>query len=77
MGVYFGPPCYGYAFILPFCLFGHTRDTSVIYEKEKIFYLNAAAKSEFTSVQISMKQVSYIKIKLIIFRNLYFVYVGT
>ena len=35
-------------FELPFCLFGFTRNTSVIYEKAKslLFYLYATAKLE-------------------------------
>ena len=36
--MYFGTLCYGYGLD---SLFGHTRDTSVIYEKTKvIFYIN-------------------------------------
>ena len=30
--MYFGPPNYGYALNSHFCLFDHTRDTSIIYE---------------------------------------------
>ena len=36
------------SFKLPSCLFGNTRDTSVMHDKSKIclFYLYATAKSE-------------------------------
>ena len=35
MGLYLGPLCYGYALNLQSCLFGNTRDTSVMHEKAK------------------------------------------
>ena len=60
-GVFLGPPCYGYAFkLLSCCLFGHTRDTSVIYKKAKFvcFKYTQLQKLKFVSVQINMKQVS-------------------
>ena len=39
---------------MPFCLFGHTGDTSVIYEKEKVVYFiyMQPQKVKFTFVQI-------------------------
>ena len=33
--MYFGPPCYGYVLNCHLVLFGHTSETSVIYEKSK------------------------------------------
>ena len=66
--MYFGPPCFSYALI-----FEHTRDTSVIYEKAKFvcFIYMQPQKVKFTSVQINMKQVSYIhKIFILICSNL-------
>ena len=48
-------------FKVSFCLFGHTRDTSVTFEKAKfvcITYLQQQ-KIKLTSVKINMKQVSY------------------
>ena len=47
-------------FKLHICLFGHTRDTSVIYEEAKFasFIYMQLEKVKFTSVQIKIKQVS-------------------
>ena len=46
---------------LSFCRFGHTRNTSVMYKKEKfVSFINTQSpKMKFESVQINMKQVSY------------------
>ena len=48
-------------FKLPSCLFGNTRDTSVMHEKAKFvcFIYMQLLKVKFKSVQINMKQVSY------------------
>ena len=48
-------------FKLPFCPFGHTRDTSVTHKKAKYvcFIHMQHQRVKFTSVQINMKQVSY------------------
>ena len=48
-------------FKLPSCLFGNTRDTSVMHEKVKCvcFIYMQAQKVKFKSVQINMKHVSY------------------
>ena len=73
-------------FKLPACLFGNTRDTSVMHEKEErklgsgidtvknhtcpripgkqnvfVLFMDNSKKVKFKSVQINMKQVSYIK----------------
>ena len=47
-------------FELPSCLFGNTRDTSVMHEKAKFvcFIYMQPHKMKFKSVQINMKQVS-------------------
>ena len=47
-------------FKLPFRLFGHTKDTSVTYEKAKTvcFIDMQQQKVKFTFDQINMKQVS-------------------
>ena len=47
-------------FKLPFCLYDHTRDMSVVYEKVKCvcFIYIQSQKGKFISVQINMKQVS-------------------
>ena len=52
----------GQCFKLSF-LFGNTRDTSVNHEKAKFFCFNymQPQKVKFKSVQLNMKQVSYIK----------------
>ena len=49
-------------FKLPSCLFGNTRDTSVMHEKAKCvcFIYMQPQKVKFKSVQINMKQVSYL-----------------
>ena len=63
MGIYLGPPCYGYAINCHLvCLFGNTRDTSVMHEKAKFVCFNymQPQKVQFNSVQINMKHVSYI-----------------
>ena len=59
--MYFGPPHYDNHFKLPFCLFGHTKDVSVIYEKAKfVCFINMQSqKMKFKSVLINMKHVSY------------------
>ena len=51
---------------LPSCLFGNTRDTSVMYEKAKFvcFIYMPLQKVKFKSVQINMKQVSYTEISI-------------
>ena len=49
-------------FKLPSCLFGNTRVTSVVHEKEKnmfVLFICNRKKVKFKSVQINMKQVSY------------------
>ena len=48
-------------FELPSCLFGNTRDTSVMHEKTKIvcFIYMKPQKMKFKLVEINMKQVSY------------------
>ena len=48
-------------FKLPICLFGHSGDTSVIYEKAKVIYFiyMQPRKVKFIFVQINIKQVSY------------------
>ena len=63
--MYFGPPCYGYA--LPSCLFGNTRNTSVMLERARFvcFIYMQPQKVKFKSVQINMKQVSYVSVILI------------
>ena len=50
-------------FKLPSCLFGNTRDTSVMHEKAKfVCFINMQPQQvKFKSVQINMKQVSYKK----------------
>ena len=50
-------------FKLPSCLFGNTRNTSVMHEKAKLvcFIYMQPQKVKFKSVQIYMKQVSYSK----------------
>ena len=65
MGVYFRLD-----FKLPFCLFDHTWDTSVIYDKAKLvcFIHMHPEKMKFTSVQINKKHVSYVdEISLLMF----------
>ena len=49
-------------FKLPYCLFGNTRDMSVMHEKAKFvcFIYTQPLKVKFKSVQINMKQVSYL-----------------
>ena len=49
-------------FKLPSCLFGNTRDKSVMDEKAKFACVNymQPQKMKFKSVQINMKHVSYI-----------------
>ena len=49
-------------FKLPSCLFGNTRDRSVMHEKAKFvcFIYMQWQKVKFKSVQINMKQVSYL-----------------
>ena len=44
----FWPAVLWLCFKLPICLFGHTRDTSIIYEKAKLY---ATVKSEIRNVQ--------------------------
>ena len=48
-------------FKLPSCLFGNTRDTSVMHEKAKFvcFDYTQPQKVKFKSVQINMKHVLY------------------
>ena len=48
-------------FKLPSCLFGITRNTSVMHKKAKFVSFNymQLQKVKFKSVQINMKQVSY------------------
>ena len=48
-------------FKLPYCLFGNTRDTSVMHEKAMFVYFiyMQPQKVKFKSVQINMKHVSY------------------
>ena len=48
---------------LNYHLFGNTRDTSVMHEKAKFVCFNymQQQKVNFKSVQINMKQVSYIR----------------
>ena len=45
------------------CLFGNTRDMSVMHEKAKFvrFIYIKPQKMKFKSVQINMKQVSYMQ----------------
>ena len=59
--MYLGPPCN-----LHSCLFGNTRDTSVMYEKAifACFIYMPPQKVEFRSVQINTKQVSYVVQKI-------------
>ena len=51
-------------FKLPSCLFGNTRDTSVMHEKAKCvcFIKMQPQKVKLKSVQINMKHVSYVGI---------------
>ena len=50
-------------FKLPSCLFGNTRDTSVMHDKVTFvcFDYMQLQKVKFKSVQINMKQVSYMQ----------------
>ena len=58
--MYSVPPCYE-CFKLAACLFGNTRDTSVMHEKVKCvcFVYIQMPKVKFKYVQIKMNQVSY------------------
>ena len=49
---------------LPSCLFGDSRDTSVMHEKAKYvcFIYMQLQKVKFKSVQINMKQVLYLQL---------------
>ena len=51
-------------FKLTSCLFGNIRDTTVMHEKAKCvcFIYMQPQKTRFKSVQINMKQVSYIEL---------------
>ena len=52
-------------FKLPSCVFGNTRDMSVMHEKSKLvcFIYMQLQKVKFKSVQIIMKQISYYNFK--------------
>ena len=52
-------------FKLPSCLFDNTRDKSVMHEKAKFvcFIYMQPQKVKFKSIQINMKQVSYLSNK--------------
>ena len=58
-------------FKLPSCVFGNTRDTSVMYKKAKLvcFIYMQQQKVKFKSVQINMKQVSYYNFKFTLHHN--------